>query len=169
MIERKTATGLMKQFVGMSMMPTEKEQTDIRCEALQRGARSDSHAMAIVKHLTGTLSFYPTVADITQASEYIMDPASAEAKKIAKQCQYCGGDGWYSVPGPYGTSAAIRCDHSGRERNEGVVMSPAVENMYRMEEQAIPERIAAFNAMAEKPKSGFRKATVPQAILDAIR
>jgi hypothetical protein len=83
-------------------------------------------------------------------------------------CDRCQGSGWITVEGPYGTSAAHPCSHRApteADQRMGVRISPTVERMYQAEARELPERIERQSEFARKNPT---KASVPQAILDAI-
>lgn len=165
MISKKLARELMRKFTGMIQQPKEDEDMQIRIDALAGRAGSEQHARAVVNDLCERLTFFPTVADIVQACLGTLDPVGSEAVRNRKECPFCEGSGFITVDGPYGTNAAYPCDHSGRPRNEGVKLTPAVESHYQAEARAIPAARAAF---AEQARKNPRRFQLPQAIRDVI-
>ncbi len=150
MIETKTARTLMNRFRGMPMEPKDDEIIKQRVAALSRHARNESHAVMVVEHLAGILQFFPVEADIVQACTYVEDPKGAAAIERAKTCRYCQGDGWRTLEGPFWTSAAYPCDHSGRPPERlGVAMARSVQSMYQRE-----HRIASARRRAWKTAGG---------------
>ncbi len=146
MIEQKIAKEIVREFFGMPKTPETKSEIDQRVNAMARHARTAGHARRVALHLLETLAWYPTVAEIVHACEYTPDDTRALRERI--DCPWCHGDGFRSVEGPYGTSAAYPCDHRGTESNLGVVIPAVVESQYKREHQGIPERRAAHAAYA---------------------
>ncbi len=132
MIEMRTAKKLMINLIGMPMTPTDEGQVKLRTEALAFRARSTGHAERVVTGLLETMTYFPTVAEIVQACEYTPDDAAVVSSR--KDCRWCQGDGWRSVDGPFGTSAAYVCNHTGQSNERmGVRIPPVVQRHYAEE------------------------------------
>lgn len=131
-IDAKMAKRLCGKFSGMSMMPTDKGALDLRSDALARRARSEGHAQRVVQAIIEREAYFPTVSVIVQECEN--SPDDVQAIQQRNECEWCHGDGFRSVEGPYGTSAAYPCDHRGTvPGNPGAPMPRAVEAHYRQE------------------------------------
>jgi len=157
LIQKKLARELMRKFTGMIQQPKEDADIQLRIDALSGRAGSEQHAKIVVNDLVERLTFFPTVADIVQACLGTLDPVGSEAVKQRKACLFCNGDGWRTVDGPYGTSAAFPCDHTGKPNERlGVRMSAAVEAHYRDEALAVEGKIQEFNEIAARLPDKFQ-------------
>jgi len=143
MIDRKTATRAFQGLTGMVGIPLEKEAVRLRLEAFRMRARSEGHAERVVKHIRETCQFFPTEAQIVEACEYIADDATLVS--AAEACSYCGGQHWVMIDGPFGLSAAYRCNHLGPvPLNVGVRITPAMAKHYAIEAEAARIRREVF-------------------------
>ncbi len=82
----------------------------------------------------------PTIADVRSVWNRLFPPAS----NLRKDCPRCAGEGWVTVDGPYGTSAAYSCTHqpaTEADKRMGVRMHPSTAEHYRqLEVEAAPRR-----------------------------
>lgn len=167
MIERKTATELIRRFGGMPMTP-DKDGMGLRIDTLERHARSESHARAVVESLVESCQFFPTCADVVQMCASVEDPASNAARSRAKACPHCMGDGWISVDGPYGLTSAQPCDHTGRiNPNLGLRLSAAQMHQYREEQRTAGERQKAREQRRNPPQPARKITEADLYITDA--
>ncbi len=157
----KLAKSLISKFISLPVTP-DREQIDLRAEALRNKARGPGHATRAMQDLLEKAQYFPTVRDIVEACEY--SPDDAQLATIRKECLYCHGDGWRTVEGPYGTSAAFPCSHRAElteaEKLMGVPLSPGVQRMYHAQEQRGDEARAAHEASGEQFRgAGLRRVT----------
>jgi len=154
-------------MAGLSYPP---ESTQLVTLTLEQRAGSEKHAQAIVDAWLSRSREWPKPSDIAQLAAEIENPDNL-VKRAREDCEYCHGDGFRSVAGPYGTSAAYPCSHkpmTDSDRRMGVPMPRGAGSMYQREHQAIPGRTEAFNEHAKAhPKEFMQRATVPQEVLDA--
>jgi hypothetical protein len=168
-ISTKSAKTISSSFkmAGLSFPPENPRLIEF---ALEKNAQSDKHAQAIVDRWIERSTEWPKPADIVRSAAEIENPDN-QAVKARAECQRCDGTGWIVIEGPYGTSAAYPCSHKARSEAEsrlGVRFTPAVARHYLREQEALPGRVAAFNAFANKNPKWFRRATAPEDVLDAI-
>lgn len=92
----------IRRFAGMPGQPTDEIAIKERIKALERSARSETHAVRIVDSLLETNQFFPTVSDITQAAEYI------GAENLPQSCEKCKGEP-FVIREHNGAEYAVRC------------------------------------------------------------
>lgn len=83
-----------------------EEGADKLAGALANAARSQSHAVEILRGWTRTEQEMPTPADMFRLAESVPDP---EAREVTPWCPHCGGSGWQIVERSDGVSGAKRC------------------------------------------------------------
>ena len=129
--------------------PESKSQTTrLAWMATQAGERANAVLAAFAESPDAVLPTAPEIRSCWARNW------PSEARETLRGCPGCGGNGWNSVEGPYGASAAYPCDHTGRQNERmGVAISPAVEEHYRQEAVAAQRRRAAWEA-AGKPRFG---------------
>ncbi len=176
-ITLKQAASLIGKFSGLPSTP-DKEQITLRIETLMNKARGIGHAERAMQDLLEKAQYFPSVRDIVEACEY--SPDDQQLQSLRKDCPYCNGDGFRTVEGPYGTSAAFPCSHraelTGPEKRLGVPLPAGVQRMYQAEAQRGAERRAAHEASGEQfHGSGYRRdlrrvtmAEIPRQITAAI-
>ncbi len=109
MIDAKKAKELFTPLRGMPAEPTDPAVIRTRYEALAAHARSEGHARRVVALLAATLSYFPTVAEITQICETTPDDAEAIGRR--ESCVCCGGTGYVIVRREDGAEGARKCQH----------------------------------------------------------
>lgn len=168
MIDKKIARRLMEQFRGMNAAPKNREELDIRIEALAAAARSESHAREVCTALLDRLAFFPNIADLRQACANTADPASTEARSAARGCPWCQGTGWRSAQSPFCLSAAYPCDHRPEsDKRMGISFTPATISRYMQEARESARRQEEWlRSRVDKPSAGFRRIT--QEDVDAV-
>lgn len=156
MIDLKTAKAVFQGLSGMVGIPMEKEAVRQRLQALQMKARSEGHGVRVVEHLRATLQYFPSEREIIDACEYLPDDVTIT--ESARDCSYCHGELWISIDGPYGLTAAYRCNHNGPVPiNVGVRLSSALQKHYAMEAEAARlRRDAWYRAQAETPDARYQ-------------
>jgi len=161
MIDVKIARRLLGKFKGMNSAPKNREELELRAESLARKCGSEAHAEAVCEALLERLVFFPNVADLMQACANTEDPASSAAKERRRDCPYCRGEGWRTVDGPFGLSAAYPCNHTAAgDPRMGVKIDPALGARYMQEaRQADTRREAWLRGRAEKHNPGFQRIT----------
>jgi hypothetical protein len=178
MIPKKKAQELCRKLVGMVQTPTDAADIAMRVDALTARAGSEQHAKLVIDSIVERETFYPSVAVIVQSCAAITDPVGSDAKLAREKCPYCMGDGFRTVEGPYGTSAAYPCNHQPEgDPRMGVRIPAAVESHYQAEARAAPAlRKAADESPANPSHPGhphqrrmrerelaLRRAMVPEA------
>jgi hypothetical protein len=167
-IEEKYARQQFGRLSGLEKEPEDPAIIRERRKVFTARCRSNAHAERVIDQILEKSRYFPSIADIVQACESIIDPQSTEAIEQSKRCQYCRGDGWRSVDGPYGTSASFPCDHSGRHPgNIGVHIPAAVEKHYQQEARDSVGRYEAIDKLPLKERRRFRQ-DIPPAVCAAI-
>jgi hypothetical protein len=101
MIDYKFCTKLIKQFSDHPSYPETADGLKIRIETLQKRAKSESHATAVIAKLIETKQFCPTPAEIVTACEEMGVPEQ-QAMRADPDCRLCGGSGWQHEKRPDG-------------------------------------------------------------------
>jgi hypothetical protein len=167
MISEKLAKEQILRFKAYPNDPADKAAHAERWKVLMARSRSDSHAIRAIDSLISTAHFFPTVAEIIQACEYTPDDQALAKRRL--NCQICGGNGWRTVEGPYGTSAAFPCTHqeelTSAERRIGVPLDPSVQRMYHN----LQEQAAERKADPAKFGTQWKPNTLSKSIQEKIR
>jgi hypothetical protein len=156
-IPNKTAQTIGSAFkmAGLSFPPEDKK---LLMMAIEKNSRSQAHAQLVVDTWIERSREWPKPSDIAQLCAELDDPDNL-AKQARQACEWCNGDGWREVQGPYGLTAAYPCDHKGSgPGNLGVKLSPAENTRYR--EGAI-RADAAGEEWRKSPVNPMNRAYVP--------
>ena len=145
MIDSRTAKQEVARLAGAALsFAPDKGGADILAKALEKHAKSEKHASVVITRWIESWPQWPKPSELVQLCGNIPDPGQDAARQAREECQRCGGSGWISVEGPYGTSAAYPCSHGPEtelDRRQGVRISPALHRHYAaLDEAAAPER-----------------------------
>lgn len=152
MIQKKIARELVRKWIGMIQTPTDKADIELRVDTLAARCGSEQHAALVAEAVLERETFFPSVAVIVQTAANTTDPVGSEATQKRKACPYCGGEGWRTVDGPHGTSAAYPCNHTQfGDPRMGVAINPAVAAHYMHEAREVPARVEAWDASKANP------------------
>lgn len=95
----------MRRCAGMPAQPTDEVALRERVRALRNHSRTEKHTQKIIDSLLETCQFFPTVADIVQASGYISEGDTPGG------CDQCAGEPWVAVKrGAYDASVRCNCE-----------------------------------------------------------
>jgi hypothetical protein len=155
MIDKRKASEISRDLLAMAKAP---DVTSADGKAIMRlivdriasGASSEAHAARAIRAIVDHETFFPPPSAIVEALETA--PRDAEAAVISRKCQWCHGDGWKTLDGPLGTSAAYPCDHRGGQPhpNLGVSIPASVSRQYAID-----------MASGEKKRKAWEKAGSP--------
>lgn len=164
MIELKTAKRHVEsfRFANLDFAP-DTEGALTLAKMLGKHALSDEHAGAVVSSWIAHWPKWPRPSDIKQFCEVTPDPRMAQDTAMRLGCPRCQGNGYISVAGPFGTSAAYPCTHQAEtesDRRMGVRISPAIARRYSA--QAVEADSAQVEFLQKRLRGelkGFGKVT----------
>jgi hypothetical protein len=145
MIDIRTARNEVSRLMEANLSyPPDKDGATALAKSISKFSSSERHAALVVETWIDTWPQFPKPSDIRQQCETIKDPTYEAIQRTREDCNRCGGTGWISVDGPFGTSAAYHCSHqpeSEQDRRMGVRISPALARHYgALDAAAEPER-----------------------------
>ncbi len=144
-IDIKSAKIAIDKLTAASLTyPPAADGLAVLAKSLGKHAKSERHAELVIDGWIEHWPQWPKPSELVQLCGITDAPEQAQARSVRESCHRCGGSGWISVDGPYGTSAAYPCSHNNEseaDRRAGVRISPALHRHYgALSEAAEPDR-----------------------------